>query len=275
MATHITNVTELQAMENNLSEDYILDNDIDASATSGWNGGAGFDPVGNFTGTFDGQGYTITNLFINRPGTGHNGLFAIVDTSGDIKNVILEDVNITGLRQTGALIGVIYNGTVSNCGSSGSVTGVSWHMGGLIGQASQDVAVLIQRCYSTCAVIGFDLTYDSDTGGLIGEIRNGALVSDCYARGSVTGQTKVGGLVGEIRTGSAISRCYSTGAVTGDSNVGGLVGFNDGTVSNSFWDTQTSGRATSAGGTGKTTIQMKTKSTFTNAGWDFDSIWNI
>lgn len=270
---HISTLQQLQDMENDLYADYILDNDIDASATSGWNGGLGFDPVGSvpyFHGTFDGQGHKITNLFINRPGTGINGLFAHVDIDapgGEVKNVILENVNITGLRQNGALAGIVYAGTISDCSSSGSVTGISWQNGGLIGQLFSDV----QRCYSTCAVIGFDLTYDSDTGGLIGEIKGGS-ASDCYARGNATGQTKVGGFVGHINGGS-ISRCYSTGAVAGDSNVGGLVGSNEGTVNNSFWDIETSGQSSSDGGTGKITVEMKTKSTFT--GWDFDTIWNI
>ncbi|GAJ08009.1 unnamed protein product, partial [marine sediment metagenome] len=59
---------------------------------------------------------------------------------------------------------------------------------------------------------------------------------------------------------------------------GGLVGFDwvpSGTITNCFWDTQTSGQATSDGGTGRTTIQMQTQATFTGAGWDFDTIWNI
>jgi len=74
-----------------------------------------------------------------------------------------------------------------------------------------------------------------------------------------------------------VSNCYSAGDVNGAGNtVGGLVGFKySGTVSNSFWDKQTSGQATSDGGIGKTTAEMKTQSTFTNVGWDFVNIWNI
>ena len=68
---------------------------------------------------------------------------------------------------------------------------------------------------------------------------------------------------------SSISNCYSTGAVSGSSSVGGLVGTNHGSVVSSFWDVNTSGRMTSAGGTGKTTAEMKTLTTFTSAGWDF------
>jgi hypothetical protein len=85
----------------------------------------------------------------------------------------------------------------------------------------------------------------------------------------------------------AIGNCHSTGIVSGDRNVGGLVGDNsEGTVSNSFWDTQTSGQSTSAGGTGKTAAEMKGIATFLAAGWnivtvadpgttDSSYIWNI
>ncbi len=67
-----------------------------------------------------------------------------------------------------------------------------------------------------------------------------------------------------------LSNCYSVGSVSGVDNVGGLVGFNyESDITASFWDIQTSGKATSAGGTGKTTTEMQTASTFLEAGWDF------
>jgi hypothetical protein len=73
-----------------------------------------------------------------------------------------------------------------------------------------------------------------------------------------------------------LTACYATGSVSGVDQVGGLVGENPyGSVVSSFWDTQTSGQTTSAGGTGKTTAEMKTLSTFTSAGWDFVEIWGI
>jgi hypothetical protein len=71
-----------------------------------------------------------------------------------------------------------------------------------------------------------------------------------------------------------VGNSYSTGSVTGDSEVGGLVGVNDGTVSNSFWDTETSGQSTSDGGTGKTTAQMQDVTTFLGAAWDIIAVAN-
>jgi hypothetical protein len=70
----------------------------------------------------------------------------------------------------------------------------------------------------------------------------------------------------------SVTNSYSTGSVTGSSQVGGLVGYNKGTVSNSFWDIQASGQATSDGGTSKTTAQMKTIATFSGAGWNIIAV---
>ena len=93
----ISNVTELQAMQDNLASNYYLTGNIDASATSGWNGGAGFVPIGTFglkfTGTFDGCGYTISNLYINRNSTGQ-GLFQAIGANAKVANVTLSNVDI-------------------------------------------------------------------------------------------------------------------------------------------------------------------------------------
>jgi hypothetical protein len=111
----------------------------------------------------------------------------------------------------------------------------------------------------------------------------GTPITSCYSMGSVVGTERVGGLVGGNY--SSICSCYSSGTVSGEVEVGGLVGYfrnYPGTsVSASFWDTDTSGWNTSTAGTGKTTAEMKAKSTFTGAGWDFvcetangiDDIW--
>lgn len=111
--------------------------------------------------------------------------------------------------------------------------------------------------------------------GLFGYIGSGGSVKnlgleDC----SVSGNGLVGGLVGDNR--DSISNCYSTGSVSGSSYVGGMAGINySGSISSSFWDEDASGQTTSDGGTGKTTVEMKTLSTFTAASWDFVEIWDI
>jgi hypothetical protein len=191
-------------------------------------------------------------------------------------------------------------GTIFNCASGGSVlSGWVW-VGGLVGENLG----LIDRSWSTC-----DVTGNHRVGGLVGEIYSGSvtecyatgdvsdsgvvgccsseatgglvgtnfggLISNCYATGNVYGSKRSGGLVGWNT--DDISNCYSVGTVSGITENGGLVGANiGGSISNSFWDTQTSEQATSAGGTGKTTDEMQMESTFTDYGWDFNTpIWSI
>ncbi|MGA2679208.1 MAG: GLUG motif-containing protein [Sedimentisphaerales bacterium] len=158
-------------------------------------------------------------------------------------------------------------GTISNCYSTSAVSGNSnsWDVGGLVGWNNG----IVSKCYSTGAVSGSYLV-----GGLVG-INGGGSISNCYSTGALSGDSwAVGGLVGRNYQGSIIN-CYSTGAVSGSSAVGGLVGVNNDSVSSSFWDTEISGQMTSDGGTGKTTSEMKTLSTFTSAGWDFVYVWGI
>jgi len=115
--TPITTCTELQNIRNDLSRDYYLANAIDCSCTSGWNGGAGFEPIGTssskFTGTFDGNGYKITHLYINRSSTNHVGLFGYTGSGSEIKDVGLEEVNVNGNWYVGGLVGD-NGGTITN-----------------------------------------------------------------------------------------------------------------------------------------------------------------
>jgi len=152
------------------------------------------------------------------------------------------------------------------------VTCSSDDCGGFAGQT--DGTTSIDQCYSTRTVTN---TANNDSiGGFVG-YNDGATINDCYSRSEVVGGTsdKVGGFVGQNAVGKTITDCYSTGAVAGDTDVGGFCGDNYGTITTCFWDTQTSGQAGSDGGTGKTTAQMKTEATFTDAGWDFTAIWDI
>ncbi len=243
--------------------------DIDASATSGWNGGAGWTPIGNstrsFLGTYDGQGHIVSGIYISRSSTDYQGLFGYIYTA-TIQNLGVTDVNITGYSYVGGLAGkVVTNCTISNCYSTGSITGNYRYAGGLVGQNYNSST--INNSYSTVNVTG-----DQYVGGLAGDsYYNSSSINNCYSTGSVTGSFGVGGLVALNELSSTISNSYSTGSVSGSSYAGGLVGYNSSTVSNSFWDTETSGMTTSAGGTGKTTAEMKDYTTFTAAGWDFVS----
>ncbi len=239
-----------------------------------------------FQGVFDGNDYIISNLVIK--GGSFLGLFGKLESEAVVRNLAIEDVNITGSgRYIGGLNGYNDNGTVTKCSSQGQVSGYAW-VGGLAGYSlngyitqcystgtadgslsagglvGENYKGTINQCYSTCAVSG-----NYDIGALVGYNWDGSLIQ-CYCTGTVSGELSVGGLAGENNKGYII-QCFSTGAVTGDYDIGGLAGKNNCSnhVTQSFWDMQTSGKTTSAGGTGQTTSQMKTKSTFTNAGWDF------
>jgi hypothetical protein len=106
---------------------------------------------------------------------------------------------------------------------------------------------------------------------------NTGAIADSYNTGNTNGLNgSAGGVVGVNEGPGSITRSYSAGSVTGTSNTGGLVGwFLGGAVTNSYWDTATSGQSASpGGGTGLTTAQMKTAATFTAAGWD-PTVWNM
>jgi len=280
----------LDNVRDNLDGDHILMNDLD-STTAGYkelasptaNGGTGWQPIGfptphgstayvGFSGTFDGQGYEIHDLFINRPDEDWVGLFG--ETYGAfISDTGVVNVTVIGAEYIGGLVAV-NEGTLSNCYCSGKVTG-NKDVGGLVGVNNHGT---VYNSYFTGNVIG-----NLQVGGLAG--RNNGTVSDSYSTGNVTGESHVGGLAGCQSVG-IVSNSYCTGSVTGNSHFGGLVGTNyAGPVTNSFWDTETSGQSTSDGGTGKNTTVMKNITTFSGAAWNIIAvalnetnpayIWNI
>jgi filamentous hemagglutinin family protein len=256
-----------------LSKSFALTTNLDATATANWNvGGAGFAPIGNgssaFTGNFNGRGHTISGLVINRGSANFVGLFG--NTNGaTISNVGLVGGSITGSVSVGALVGSQNNGTIANTFSTAGVSGFSM-VGGLVGLQSSGT---VSQSYAAGAVSGTNLYI----GGLVGE--QFGTVTNSYATGAVTGvgagADNVGGLVGD--TGGTITNSYSVGLVNGSgANVGGLAGSSFfATVTSSVWDTQTSGRTTSAVGTGHTTAEMQDLSSFstTYSGWDFQTVW--
>jgi hypothetical protein len=211
-----------------------------------------------FTGVFDGNGHTISNFTYDSNDRDCIGLFGYVGMPYEVKATIKDlglinpNVNARTADCVGSLVGWLSNGSIRGCFvQGGSVSGTGWDTGGLVGYNDEN------------------------------------LIINCYSTASVSGNHCVGGLVGENDWDESprIRNCYSTASVTGTGLwVGGLVGASmDGGVSVSFWDVNTSGQTTSDGGTGKTTAQMQTKSTFTDAGWDFvgetfngtEDIWDI
>ena len=228
----VNTVYDLQNMQNYLSGTYALGRDIDAGVTSGWNSGAGFSPIGggtSFTGNFDGQGRTISGLFINRPGTQNVGLIGYLATGATVSNVGVIGATVTGGTSVGAIVGNNY-GAVTNVYSSGSVTATSAGAGGLVG-------------------------YNFQT------------LSNSYSNSTVSGPLYVGGAVGLNNiaagpTAGAISQVYATGAVTGTggspSAIGGLVGYNGNSITQSYWDSYTTGQASGVGSGGSAGVTAVT-----------------
>ncbi len=252
-------------------------------------------------GEFDGNGHTISNLSFSSRYVHQVGLFGYVASGGTVTRASVENASISEAEAVGGLVGsnqgsVLYSsangslsgrsvvgglvgcnrGTVSSSYSAGSVTGER-RVGGLV---ARNWGGTVSSSHSSSSVNG-----ETIVGGLVGWNRM-ATVSNSYATGSVTGTRRVGGLVGEIEE-ATVSNSYSTGSVEGDEDVGGLIGFSHGgTVTNSFWDTEASGTGDSAEGTGKTTSEMKSVTTFEGPGWDIVAvgdpderntvyIWNI
>ncbi len=249
----ITNSHQLQLIAMDPTASYQLtgsDADIDASDTGAsattpgpnmWTA-SGFDPIGTFTGTFDGQGGTVDNLFIARGTTDNVGLFATIGATGTVTNLSLTRVDVTGQDNVGALTGDNF-GTITGSyadGGTNTAAGVSGrnNVGGLVG--TNDTGGLITQIASSLpipseAFVSVSATGDN-VGGLAGTNALGATISDSDAGGSfVTGSDDVGGLVGT--SDGTITRSYANGAVTAlVSNAGGLAGqlINGATVTDSY-----------------------------------------
>jgi uncharacterized repeat protein (TIGR02543 family) len=235
---------DLYAIRDNLGDNYLLMNNLNSTtvgyagrASPAANGGQGWQPIGTvlatFTGTFDGQGYEIKDLSINRPGEDYVGLFGIVDVGGVIENVEMVDADVTGRTGVGILVGISL-GTVGSSSATGSVSGNDY-IGGLVGGSDGTVS----DSSATGSVSGHDYI-----GGLVGE--SWITVDSSYATGSVSGNDYVGGLVGN-NPGGTVGSSYATGSVSGHATVGGLVGENDGTVSDSHATGSVSGHDTVGG----------------------------
>ncbi len=248
-----------------------------------------------------GGGITVDNCYstgsITESGVGYCGGLIGYSSDATIINSYSECVMTSSSGyHVGGLIGYAEGTIIEDCRTTGDVAGGD-AVGGLVG--SLKVTSEIRRSYSTSDVTGTG----SNSGGLVGVVDYSTILTS-FSRGMVNGKINAGGLVGYINQGTIrncyshsnvtiisswwgcgglvgnaggliIEDCYSIGTVTVSDVIetGGLLGYQwETTINTSFWDTQTSGTATSAGGTGKTTAEMKNMSTFNNAGWD-GSVW--
>jgi hypothetical protein len=251
----ITDVYGLQGLGSSdlVDRSFQLANDIDASGTADWNSGEGFDPIGvygtEFSGSLDGQGYTISGLTIDRGTENYVGLFGETSSGASISDLVLSGGSVTGDGAVGALVGAgtvvienvhvstdvigsgngvgglagnLFSASITGSSATGTVTGAGSvsTVGGLVG--SIDNASTIHRSYATGNVtVGGALNVNFNTGGLVGE--NLGSITESFATGNVvTGGNAAGGLVG-YNEGS-IADAYATGAVSAAAYAGGLIG---------------------------------------------------
>ncbi|MDA3844224.1 MAG: hypothetical protein PF588_07660, partial [Candidatus Kapabacteria bacterium] len=294
----ITDFEQLQECNDDLIAHYILMNDIDASASDTMNSGQGFVPIGTnksnnmlhaFTGVFDGRGFAVSNLYINRPDENYIGLFGVIYLSALVKDVRVIDCILIGKSNIGGICGKNYSGEISNCSFFGRING-STYIGGICGW---NLNGRIVNSKANCEIVG-----NSDVGGVCGD--HSGEIRSCFAEGTVSGSTYIAGfcglnfagsihdsyskvnVVGQTWVGGFIGRseyadvrnCYSVGSVTGNVQVGGFCGQRDlGIMDNCFWDKLTSGFDQSAGASDLSTQEMMKSANFT--GWDFEHTWCI
>ncbi|WP_159077008.1 GLUG motif-containing protein [Halococcoides cellulosivorans] len=274
----IANWTHLDNVRQNLDANYTVVADLDETtygydsvANGSANGGQGFAPIGNattgFKGTFDGNGFTIENLTINRSSQSDVGLIGYADTGGTITNTSLVAVDVTGSGDVGSLVGHASSATVTASNATGAVTGTgSQYTGGLVGYAQYST---VNRSYTAVNVTG-----QNNVGGLVGTTADEyTVIEQSYATGTVSGDTWVGGLVGVNR--GPTNESYAIGTVTGSSDVGGIAGLNYGTMNETYWDVRATGQTTSAGNaTGLSSRAMTgPRASTTMAGLNFTATW--
>lgn len=259
----ISDIYELQSIQDNRAGRYMLTKDIDGVATKNWNSGAGFKTLFNdsalkFMGVFDGAGYTISDLYINSSTGKYGGLFGV--SAGKIANVQLSgiDYNFTGgIEAIGGIVG--YNvgssgglaGSVRNVQASGKITAsnltaVFAHIGGIVGTNASTVAGASgtptptnAMCIIKDAVSKVDITASGNTNIYAGGIAGNNSYSEVYNETGVienvknegaisvtdSSQAKTGGIVGN--NAGQVSKAENTGAVTGTWHVGGILGYSN------------------------------------------------
>ena len=193
-----------------------------------------WEPIGTsestaYTGTFDGNGKTISGLYIDSS-TNNQGLFGYVGSGGIVKDLSVSG-SVSGNRNVGGVVGYNTGGTVTGCifSGSGTVTGTGDYVGGVVGYNGG----IVENCYNTGTGSVNGSADSRNVGGVVGY--SSGSVKNCYNTISVSGNSYVGGVVGDNR--GPVENCYNTGSVTvtgSGGRVGGVVGFNIGPVKNCY-----------------------------------------
>ena len=215
-----------EAARNDLSINCTLIADIDLT-------GKEWTPIGTesqpYTGTFDGNNYTITGLTVNQT-RNYVGLIGCIGSDGTVKNVKLENVNITGDGYfVGGVAGTNY-GTIENCSVDGTLTNNRHYLGGVVG----DNYGSIIGCSSSGTITGTS----PDVGGIGGQSVGGTIMA-CYSVANIKGWSSSGGVLGQTNRETVVIACYhAKGNVTGEQSrmIGGVIGWNYGKVTACYWE---------------------------------------
>ena len=282
MATEVWTAADLNNVQNDLSGSYTQMADIDMA-------GVYFPAVGYmygswFTGSYDGGGYTISNLTASSPidpvyGPIPDGvaMFGAIGAGVVLQNIKLSNVTATGTAYIGGLVGYSAGGNrIYNCAVVDSTVSGDYDVGMLVG--GMDSAILggtftIEKCAVKGSAAGTSGGFDT-VGGLVGDAQ-ALTVINCYSRVNISGSGYLGGLLGWAYN-ATVTNCYATGSVPAGAYSGGLIGGITGlTITNSYYDSETSGRSDTTKGTPRTTLEMTYPENFTTTfiGWDWASVW--
>jgi len=240
--THLNNTRQnLDANFTLVSELNESLDDYDDHANETANSEKGWIPIGKdpaFTGSLNGSGYAISGLFINRTEDNEVGLFGEIGSSGSVEHVAMTDVQVTGNAEVGGLVGRFKGDTISDTSVTGTVTSTvtgDARTGGLAGvfsgteitDSSADVHVRAPDGEQIGGLVGQVIREDEES---FGGYKN-TLIAKSSATGAVHGSDRVGGLVGQLRNKAQITDSTASGYVNGSGNIGGLVGYSYGNVS--------------------------------------------
>ena len=184
---------------------------------------------GQFTGILDGQGYSVSGIFINNDNS-YQGLVGNLGESGCIKNIGVTESYIKGYSYIGGVCGANNGGTLSYCHNTGKVKGTDSYVGGVCGRNYN--GGIVTYCYNTGKVNGGgEEIYVGYVGGICGQ--NYGTLAQSYNTGEITGANDyVGGVCGTNE--ETLTNCYNKGDVTGYKNVGGVCGFNFNNMTNCY-----------------------------------------
>ncbi len=260
--------------------------DIDAQNTQTFYNGAGFYPIGGFSepfqGFYDGQGHTIDNLYINR-NSAYIGLFGKAQ-GAEISNLNLKNINFSGERFMGGIVGYAIGVSIYNSSSEGIInanTGYYAYCGGIVGTCVDSSEII--NCYSKTTI-----TASSRIGGITGFIESDTIIQNCFYSGDLTANNYIGGMVGFMynQNDTSIINCYSVANISyvDASYCGMLVGKNESlNISSCIYEENNvlPGIGNGSGITnfdstsfqGFSPTQMLDPATYINKGWDFATTW--